>query len=230
LGLQAVFREVRTEDELRQALTPLETSAVNRLANTGRRIVIAAPMTITSPIIITRAMEGTTIEAHGHIPLRCGVDGIDAFDVRAPLCTIRGLVLYGAAAEWNRAFVLGAFALSCQFRNNYIGSAAQLIVDESAGGATGCIVDGNTFFAGGANTSIDVDSQRWRVTSNVLVRTPGGLAVRVGANGGVAHIAGNHCDSQGITTSASNGFNTISSNTLAGTITSHGTDAVGLNT
>lgn len=238
IGLQSVFREVRTEDELRQALTPVDAGTTAALvANTGRRIVIAAPITLKAPIVIAATLPGTTIEAHGHIPIYCGVDGIDAFDVRAALVTLRGLLITGTSLTGTTS--LGEFATCVRVRANAdfcrvldchtFDCDALLVVEDTAGEGMlrGCAVG----VTSSANADcVTIDAAGWRIEHNILDGAGTGLAVEVTANGGRCSIVGNDCGTAGITTSASAGLNTISANTRAGAVTNHATDAVGLNT
>jgi len=238
LGLQAVFREVRTEDELRQALTPLDVGTIAALlANTGRRIVIAAPITLKSPIVIPATLPGTTIESHGKLPVFCGVDGIDAFDVRAPLCTIRDLLITSpdvtgttGGPAFARAVVFKAGANNGRLLDVDVYGCDSLVVGED--GADSCHVRGCEVLVTSSNNAnaVTVDGTDWRITANTLDGAGTGLAVEVTANGGRCAIVGNDCGTAGITTSASAGSNTISANTRGGTLTTLATDAVGLNT
>ena len=233
IGLQSVFREVRTEDELRQALTPTSTTTVAALANSGRRIVIAGPITLKSPIVIPPELIGVTIEGHGSMPLHCGVNGIDAFDIRASLVTIRGLVLYGTPTKrWARAFVLDSESDLCRIFDNHVTQAIQLVVDEGVGLADYVWIGNNSVVSPGSGGDIiSVDSFGWRVTGNILILGGTPVAVGVGANGGRCAITGNDCGAGDITTSASTGSNTISANTNVGAVTAHATDdALGGNT
>jgi hypothetical protein len=239
IGLQSVFREVRTEDELRQALTPLDVGTIAALlANTGRRIVIAAPITLRSAVIIPATLPGTTIESHGKLPVFCGVDGIDAFDVRAPLCTIRDLLITspdvtGTAGgpAFARAVVFKAGANNGRLIDVDAFGCDSLVVGED--GADSCHVRGCEVLVTSSNNAnaVTVDGTDWRIMANTLDGAGSGLAVEVTANGGRCAIVGNDCSTAGITTSASAGSNTISANTRAGAVTAHATDdALGGNT
>lgn len=241
LGTQAlaqVMIEVRSEDELRRALTPKDTTTTAALvANTGRRIVIAAPITLKASVVIAATLPGTTIEAHGHIPIYCGVDGIDAFDVQAALVTLRGLLL--TSTTLTGAASLGEFATCVRVRANadfcrvldcHTYDCDSLLVAEDTAGEgmiRGCAV-GVTSSA--TANCVTIDALGWRIEHNILDGSGVALAVEVTVNGGRCAIVGNDCATDGITTSASSGSNTISANTRAGTIANHATDAVGLNT
>ena len=239
LGTQAtsqVAREVRTEDELRQALQPLDTSSTASLVgNTGRRIIITAPITIKAPVIIDASLPGTIIEANGYLPIICGADGIDAFVVKAVRCTLSGLFFTSATA--GGAATIGEF-LTC-VRVETTGDFCRIldcetfdcdsfaVVDVGAlqGIIRGCIIGKTVATA----DCITIDAARWRVECNHL-DAASGVSVVVTANGTGTAIVGNDMGNNGITTSASAGLNTIFGNTRAGTITNHATDAVGLNT
>jgi hypothetical protein len=227
-----VAKEVRTEDELRQALQPLDgTSTAALVANTGRRIIITAPITLKSKIVIDASLPGTVIEANGYLPIICGNDQIDAFVVRAPLCTLSGLLF--TSATLSGAATLGEFltcvrvegtASSCRVLDCHTYDCDSMLVVES--GASEGMLRGCAVGAGSASAAdcVTIDASGWRVMGNVLDSGGGGLAVRVTANGGRCAIVGNDCSSDGITTSASLGNNTISANTRAGAVTAHASD------
>lgn len=247
VGQAQVFREVRTEDELRQALTPLATDSIEALyANTGRRIVIAAPITLTSSIEIPSDLPGVTIESHGHIPIYPAVDSMDAIIVRAPLVTLRGLLfvsppdlskrwgicvvfkagtaILGQNVNPNNCRVLDCFAVGC---NGFIR-------DDSAGAADDSYVQHNAMQRYADDVNVDgifCDSPGWRIMGNHMTGQGTGVAINVDSNGGRCAIVGNDCADDGIDTSASTGSNTISGNTRAGTVSAAvGDDALGGNT
>lgn len=238
IGQSARFIEVSTEDQLRAALTPRDTTSIAALvAETGRRIVITMPITLKSPIIIDASLPGTTIESHGKLPIFCGADGIDAFVVRAQLCTIRDLLItspdvtgIAGGAAFARAVVFQAGGDNGRLLDVDAYGCDSLVVGEA--GANACHVRGCEVLVTSANNAnaVTIDGNDWRVTGNLLDGSGTGLAVEVTANGGRCAIVGNDCGTAGITTSASSGSNTISANTRAGALTTHATDAVGLNT
>jgi len=239
VGQAQRFIEVATEDELRVALTPRDTTTIAALvAQTGRRIVIVAPITLKAPIIIDASLPGTVIESHGKLPVFCGVDGIDAFVVRAGLCTIRDLLITSPDVTGNagtihfrNAVTVEESADNLRLTNVDTFGCTSLVV-----GAVGCrdgTVSGcNVLVTSGDNgPAIQVDGTGWRITGNLLDGSGAGLAVEVTANGGRCAIVGNDCNGDGITTSAGVGSNTISANTNAGVVTAHGTDnTTGANT
>jgi hypothetical protein len=232
IGQGARFIEVTTEDQLRAALTPRDTSSIAaRVADVGRRIVITAPITLKAPIIIDASLAGTTIESHGKLPIFCGVDGIDAFDVRAPLVTIRDLLITSpdvtgttGGPGFARAVVFKAGANNGRLLDVDVYGCDSLVVGED--GADSCHVRGcEVLVTSSANANaVTVDGTDWRITANTLDGAGTGLAVEVTANGGRCAIVGNDCGTSGITTSASAGSNTISANTRAGVVTAHATD------
>ena len=252
LGTQAlaqVMVEVRSEDELRRALTPKDVTASptvgTLLAGSGRRIVIAAPITLKSTVIIPATMAGVTIEAHGYLPIYPGVDGIDAFDIRAPFCTLMGLLVYSdpinAGPRWGRAFVLsgsevvGIYTVTPSSVRIIDCSAVanQFIEDETSLGAGGLFVDrcSHDKYGDDVNTDgITINSRRCRVTFTETEGSGTGIAVRLGVDGGDTVVLGNNFHGDGVDTASSFGRNVISTNTDAGTIANHATDAVGLNT
>lgn len=239
VGQAQVFREVRTEDELRQALTPVDvTTTAALLANTGRRIVIAAPITLTAPVEISASLPGTTIESHGKLPVFCGSDGIDAFVVNAPQCTIRGLLItspdvtgVSSSVSFRNAVTLKAGANGARVLDvDTFGCGSLVLGDANVDDVIvrGCVVLATSGTNGNA---VECDGTGWRIMGNLLDGSGTGLAVEVLSNGGRCAIVGNDCNSDGIDTSASSGSNTISGNTRAGTVSAAvGDDALGGNT
>lgn len=228
-----VFHEVRNEDELRQALQPLELAPVNDglpVANTGRRIVIAAPIQLKAPIIIDASLPGTLIESHGKLPITCLVEGIDAFDIRAPLVTMRGLlILGGVSADFRRCFLISAGGLVVI--DDCVGVSTAGFVAAGTGigdvGVTDCYAEraGAVVYNG-----VEYNGQRWRIKGSRLRGGLTGVAIRAGASGGYAAITGNALNSNGVVTTAGVGFNSIVGNVESGTLTTLGTDAVTGNT
>ena len=239
-SVQQVWREVRSEDELIQALTPTNvTDIASLIANTGRRIVIAAPITLKRPIVIPATLPGTTIESHGYLPIFCSVDGMDGFIVQASLVTLRGLLIASPAVDgtsggpsYDRAVRIIDGADFCRVIDVH-GFGVDCLVEGEAG-TNGCLVRGCTIGAGGNGTDrygVIYNGTRWRIQGNELSGAGAGAAVVSGTSGARASIVGNSCDGTGITTSAGLGSNTISANTDAGTVTAHGTgDTIGGNT
>ena len=245
LGTQAtaqVMIEVRTEDELRRALTPKDTTTTAALvANTGRRIVIAAPITLKSSIIIDASLPGTVIESHGAVPIYPGVDGMDAFVIRAPLVSIRGLLLYADAGRsfgWGRAFVLqngtvvaGQLVdpVKANISQIHLVGGDQLLVDETGNDASDgvlaeCVVEQ---FDGVPNVDcVSINSVGWRIHHSILKASGTGVVIRVGTSGEKTAITGNDLNNQEVHTSASLGSNFIVGNTDDGTLTTHATDIV----
>lgn len=239
-----VFREVRTEDELRVALQPVDvTSTAALLANTGRRIVIAAPITLHSTIVIPETLPGTIIESHGFLPLSPGVDGIDAFEIRTALVMIRDVLLYADltnSRRFNRAFVMvdtGAIAGVSPSGARIINVDAlgvnQFLVDETTNQADDGWIDRCSMqrFANDVNTDgVSLNSPDWRVTNSKIQGVGTGIALRVGSSGSRTLVMGNQFSGDGVDTSASaGGANVISSNVDTGTIVNTATDRVGLN-
>ena len=231
---QQVAKEVRTEDELRQALQPLDVSASGALAaNTGRRIIITAPITLKSKVVIDASLPGTIIQSNGYLPITCGTDGIDAFEVQAALCTISGLFLTSAAfgggtsaGEFATCVRVKANAAFCRVLDCHILDCDSVLVVEdtaSEGILRGCEVGATST----ANADcVTIDASGWRVEGNILDGAGTGVAIRVTANGSRTAIVGNDMANEGITTSASGGLNFIVGNTRAGVLTTHGTDIV----
>lgn len=241
VGQAQVFREVRTEDELRQALTPVDvTTTAALLANTGRRIVIAAPITLKAPIEIPAEMPGTVIEAHGFVPITCAVDGIDAFVIHAPLCTLRGLLIVtkdidgvsAADAEWRNIVTVKAGGDHARIYDVY-GYGCQTLVYGDDGVDEVHVI--NCDFAVASSTGngpgIHWGGLAWHIGFNHLRGSGTGLAIEGNGSSERSTIIGNNCNGNGIDTSTGAGYNTIVGNANAGTITHHATqDAVSANT
>lgn len=229
-----VFREVRTEDELRVALQPAGSDST-LLSRLGRRIVITAPITLKSPIIIDASLPGTTIESHGMLPITPASAGFDAFIVRAKLCTIRDMLIYfadvdGALIAFRRAVTVESSAnISFRMRDVEAYVDESLVIDEgtSRGSIEGCMLIG---LGGVAADGVHFNGLGWRIQGNALSAVAGSAAVRSGTAGATSAIVGNFCGNRAIDTSAGIGSSTISANTTVSTITNHATDAVGLNT
>lgn len=232
VGQAQRFIEVATEDELRVALTPRDTtSTASLIAQTGRRIVIVAPITLKAPIEVSASLPGTVIESHGKLPIFCGVDGIDAFVVSAPQCIIRDLLITSpdvtgaaASASFRNAVTLKAGADGARILDvDTFGCATLVLGDANVDNVMvrGCAV----LVTSGVNgAAIEVDGTGWRIMGNLLDGSGTGLAVEVLSNGGHCAIVGNDCNGDGIDTAAGLGSNTISANTRAGTVSAHGTD------
>lgn len=231
---QQVAKEVRTENELRQALQPLDTSSLASLvANTGRRIIITAPITLKAPIIIEASLPGTVIESNGYLPITCGTDGIDAFEVRAPLCTLSGLLFYhDTTTSPNRfryAISVGSSGANgvritdchCMGAQTFISN--RLVGSPSDWRVSGCVIATTGVVAG---PGIDTGGINWSIESCSLQGSAGDVAVLIAGGGGACAIVGNDMANDGITTSASGGLNFIVGNTRAGALTTHGTDIV----
>jgi hypothetical protein len=237
VGQAQRFIEVATEDELRVALTPRDTtSSAALLANTGRRIVIVAPITLKAPIEIAASLPGTVIESHGKLPIFCGVDGIDAFVVSAVQCIIRDLLITSpdvtgntSTISFSRAVVAKADGLRVLDVDTF--GCDSLVVGDA--GVDDVIVRGCKVLVTSGNNApaVYVDGAGWRIMGNTLDGSGTGLAVEGGTSSERCAIVGNDLNGDGITTSAGSGLNTISANTNAGVVTAHGTDdALGGNT
>ena len=235
LGTQAlaqVMVEVRSEDELRRALTPKDTSTTAALvANTGRRIVIAAPITLKSPIIIDASLPGTVIESHGFVPITCLVDGIDAITVQANLCTLQGLLFTSRAIDGSVVTERYRYCVGIEADDVRVIDCHAFDVDGfilGADGANDChVYDCTVAVVTGDNSDcISLNGSNWRVHHNLLRGSGTGVAVRVGASGEKNVFTGNDFNASGIDTSASLGLNFIVGNTDAGALTTAGTDVV----
>lgn len=135
-ALQQVYREVRTENELRAAVAAGPSSA--------RRIVIAAPITITRTIEITA--QYVTVESHGSVPITVA-DGVAVALMGAEFGSFIGLMFQDPAdvlAGATSALIqLGPFGTAERcFSNNH---GPLILIDEEAENIVrGCRCNVNT--------------------------------------------------------------------------------------
>lgn len=96
---------------------------------------------------------------------------------------------------------------------------------------SGAVIDGcrQGKFNSTTSAPIELDGSDSFVIGNYL-SDGGGDAITIMAGSSNCRVIANNCNGADITSSASSGKNVISSNVRVGTITSHATDAVGLNT
>lgn len=238
VGQRVAFREVASEDELRAALAPDVAGATYAAlrANYGRRIVITAPIVLRSTIVVPSTLPGTRIESHGGVPIMCGTDGIDAFQVDAVDCSFDGLQFFcvDGGAAFDAAFVVGsAGANNGRIARCVLNGCGALVENQLQ--AQGWLVDGNKVatVSGDNFDCVNTNGIDWRIVNNGLLGSGTGAAVVVAASGGYCVIGNNYCATDAITTDLSGGGNTIVGNARCGTITSHGgapVDTVGNNT
>lgn len=235
LASSVVFTEVKSLDQLLAALQPLDVSSTAALvANTGRRIVISAPIQLDRTVIIDESLPGTVIESNGYLPISCDLDGINAFDIRAPLCTLRGLLIASNAIAGGASTkrFLAAVKLStsnaddCRVQDIHAFDVASLVV--GVDGANRCRVRDCAIAvsSGVVGDGVAFSGTGWSIAGNTLSGSGGGLAVRGGASSERSTIVGNECGNAGINTAAGLGLNTIAANARAGLVVGAGTDQV----
>lgn len=237
---------VRSEAELRAAIGAVvgrfRYDPTSGGVAFGGAIVLAAPFKVKAPIIIPGKAVGLRIRGIGY-PIHANEpDQGVLFDVRAPYVRIEGIFAYGVAsaffntfAELNaggyadRASTVALYPNNCTVRE-CIAYTDRLFVDATAGNADDCrVLDCECIEANATHYApVYIDSSDCRVVRCGLP-DGGGDTITVGANGERAKIVDNDCGGGDITTSASAGYNKIDGNTQAGTISSHATDAVGMN-
>lgn len=219
---QQVFREVHTEDELRAAVYS-ENSDTYLFGVTGRRIVIASPISVKSPIKITA--HGTIIESHGRIPIFPIADSIDCvFDATSAVnVVIRDLLFSNASGVIDPSSAIKLGGISSVTNCVFTTGTSTISV------GTDCIVSGNMIFSGtfsGATAGILLTGSNSIVTSNMIT---GGILSESASS--KCSISSNVLFGTNINTSASLlGQNSIVGNTNVGTITNSATDAVTSNT
>lgn len=232
-----VFREVRTEDELRVALQPLRNGGLEDLvANTGRRIVITAPITLKSPIIIDASLPGTIIESHGFLPITPDVDGIDCIVVRAQLCMIRGVLILSngidvirpATASFDRGVAFEGGTAGRVEGVSIFGARRPLVADSASNRVSA--IDCTFASVDGDNDGVFLDGNECRITGCSVDGNGSGVDVRIDANAVRCTVLGNVGSGKGVVSDTSGGFNVIACNADIGTIVNNATDAVGLNT
>lgn len=240
-------RYVYSEDELRAAISEVtsrfEVDAAGFFMAGGGSIVVAGSFTVQEPITIPwpavlltiRALAGSRISP-------VAADQGALFIVQSAYTTIRDLfVFYGAIDGLPSAYFTTLVELEetvneynidpdrCSLIGNQVW-AERLYVDETSAGDDAIIANNFIVDVGAtADACVHITSKRCAVQGNRLDQSTGDV-VTLGAGAEWCSIVGNHCDLNDITSSASSGENVISSNVRVGTITSHATDAVGLNT
>jgi len=220
---QQVFREVHTEDELRSATyTENIDYSSSVYAATGRRIVIASPISIKSPIVINAP--GITIESHGKIPIFPASDLMDCiFDASTSTNTVfNNLLIANNLGVQNPLFGIKLGQFSEMTNCSVVG------VDTCVKSSFGAAIRGNLLSSYGAVSQISVlipSGSSTMITGNLLA---GDVVAEAGSNNCVISL--NCMLGRNIDTSASLGGHTIIGNAGVGIITNTSTDAVTSNT
>jgi hypothetical protein len=218
---QQVFREVHTEDELR-AVVAADKIGAYAFGSTGRRIVIASPISVKSPIVVTAP--GILIESHGKIPISPAEDSLSCiFDTSAAInIEIRGLSFVNTLGviEPSSCIKLGQISsvVSCSFSTGVDG-----VLIQSANYAR---ITGNSFNGVSSNSVHIVAGAYNMISANMCIGN-----IVVDASASRTSIIGNTLTGFNINTSASSsGMNSIVGNIGVGTISYSSTDAVTSNT
>lgn len=222
ISSQQVFREVRTEDELRSAVYAENTTNQTSVYGvTGRRIVIAAPIEIKSPIVVTA--NGITIDSHGKIPVFPATNAIDCiFDLTATAnAVINNVLIANNLGVQNPVVGIKLGSFSSLTNCTIIGA------DTCVWSQFGATIKGNLLSSYGTpETTVYIPSgASSMIVGNFLV---GDIVAASGAGNCV--ISGNCLLGRNINTSLGSGGNAIVGNANVGTITNAATDAVTSNT
>ena len=256
VGAAVFIRDVYTEDEFRTALTEFEARSTGSATPQGFGVSIKAPITVSSPFVIPSTLPGFVVEGNNvtitptatitevfliktffviisrvYVQTLVAANAPDAMVVCDPTSTTTGGILQDSRIVGSKALiqiVSGAGHAGWSVLNNqYLatnatssGSSISLLAGD------GHFVSGNTIVATGAVNAVEVNGGNCRIVANDTNND----AIVVGASGGTSTVSGNIMQGGAITTSASAGNNTIFGNTDCGTLTTHTTDAVGLNT
>lgn len=229
----------KTEQQLRVALREIALLATSRpFAAVGASICIAASFRVSETVAI--ATSGLRIFALSYVPIFADGALAALFDVRAGAesVTIEGLAVHGVSSGSGFArFVTVSDPDGTNDKAKYLRllrnvvTVDHIIVDDSAGLAESAFIIDNVQ-AGSLGThsaSISCDSPRWVIRGNTI-KDGGGDAILLGAAANRCRITENDLDGADLTTSGSGGVTAISDNVDCGTLTTHATDAVGLNT
>lgn len=225
-------RYVTTEAQLRGAIreVALRFNADRRDATFGARIVIAAAMMLRALITIPAQCVGLTIDGgRNRLSALTALDSV--FVVHASHVTIENVITPAAGAEIDAVVAIGT---TCSyFRLLHCTSAAnRLFVETAAAFTNDAIIMGNIMeadVATRADTIMQIHGNRPGIIGNNCSESLGGF-ITVGAGGLKARVVGNEAGDGAIVTTASDGSNVVDGNTGCGTLTTHATDAVGLNT
>lgn len=234
LRVQRYNRIATSEDELRAEIKSLAgvNSSGSRLTP-GGRIMICAPFTVSSPIIIPPEAPGITICAASMVPIRSRGNLSTLFDVRAEFFAVEGLFVDAdSAGNGFTTFVTltgnaasGRSGTFCTVRGNRV-MVDRILVDASAGDCSdGQLVDNIQVneLNGSHSASVFIDSNRWLVRGNTI-KDGGGDSITIDANASECRVIGNDLGFGDYTSTASSGGNTFSGNVRTGVVTAHATD------
>jgi hypothetical protein len=225
---QKGIRFVYSEDDWRRAITSLiaQTTTVGGRLFSGGGIAFGGSFTVSRPLAVPVDCGGLTIFAPARYPITAKGVVSSLFEVAAPLVTIRDLFCASkSTTNMFTTFVTVTDDGADQLRvlDNYV--VADRIYVESATDPNDCTIRGNiqSEVNGSHDAPIVVHGGGSFVECN-KVADGGGDGITVGAGGDFVTIVGNHLRGSDITTSASDGYNTISANKETGTITAHAAD------
>lgn len=217
ISSQQVFREVKTENELRSAV-----SLTNYIPSvSGIRVVIANPIGIKSPVVVWG--QGILIEGHGKnaiFPLSDSMDCLFDLSQNSFFVTIKSLTFSNPNKVINPVSAIKSYGFGAGYlsvTDCYFDSAASYAVDAGLNS----IIYGNRIFG----SNILLSGEGCNVFGNFVF----GQIIAASTSGNNS-ISMNNMSGLNIDTSASLGGNSIVGNTNVGTIANTATDAVTSNT
>ena len=227
---QRSVRFVYSEDDIRRALTFFKqaTTTVDGQLFSGGAIVVAAPITVSRPIVIPTQCGGLTISSPARYAITPSGVVDTLFEVNGVHITIRDL--YVRSRSTSKMFT--AFITTGDDTANYLRVldnvvyADRLYVENATFNPNYCHIRGNTLTGISASFSAPVliYGQRTSIIDNRLLTDGGGDAITLSTGARFCAVTYNILRGADITTSASDGQNTVKGNTHRGTITLHAND------
>lgn len=229
---------VTSHDELKQAIGNLviETRNFPGLSKgyfPGKIIRIGKVFTILSTIEIPQEAIGLVIDGT-RTSLIPDENGMTAFDCKASGVIFKNLFLGGAeqlaTAFFGTLVKFSGGCDNCMVLDNHL-SGARLVDGRTASSLAKLIIRGNTMENTTDPTWVDVVEMTDGIISGNQFEAGSGtnVAVILGAGCGGVAVTGNAFDACDITTTASDGLNTVVGNTDVGTATLHASDVSGNN-
>lgn len=231
--LAGAFIEVRTEQELIQALNAIRASGklLDEDADvvSGGTVIICASFGVAATVVVP---DGVTITSAGRQVLSATRELDPMFDA-GNFVTLDGLHVAVGASPATVVVMFASLGTLCTVRGCNV--EARGFIEASVGG--GHLIESNYHRSDPASlstarepTTITIASGSARIVGNDLERLAGAAHLIHVTSGGCV-IVGNICNSSGdIDTAGSAGSNVIDGNASVSAIVPHGTDAVGDNT
>jgi hypothetical protein len=225
---------VTSFDEVMAAISVIQKlGATGDYAAAAACILQVAPFRVERSIVIPVECVGLTFKACSRLPITAGGVVDTLFDVRAKLVTIRDLFCASeSTTDMFTTFVTcgsgGADLL--RVLDNYV-VADRVYVESASNDPNDVIIRGNqqSEVNNAHAAPIVIHGGRARVVENTLA-DGGGDGITVGAGGDFVAIIGNDLRGADITTTASDGENTIVGNNNVTTLTLHANDEEAANT